>query len=62
MAGDDWPAVVPKYQEGAAEVGASDAVVEERGSGCPGFGNVIRGSCAGSLVIWVGYVGDVPMR
>ena len=47
-------------QEGAAEVGVADKVVGYRGSRCPKFRNVIRGSCTGSLIIWVVYVGDVP--
>ena len=42
-----------KTQEGAAEVGTSNKGVGERGGGCPDFGNVIRGSCEGSLIVWV---------
>ena len=47
-------------QEVAAEVGVSDKGFGERGSGCPNFGNVLRGSCTGSIILLVGDMGDVP--
>ena len=47
-------------QEGAAEVGATEKVAGERRSVCLDFGNVLRGSCSGSIFIWVRDVGYVP--
>ena len=42
------------------EVVAADKGVGERGSVLPEFGNVLFGSCAGSLVLLVVDVGYVP--
>ena len=42
------------------EVDAADAGVGKIGSGFPDVGNILRGSCAVCLVVWVGDVGYVP--
>ena len=47
-------------QEGEVEVVAADKGVGERGSVLPDFGNVLFGSCAGSLILLVVDVGYVP--
>ena len=40
-------------------MGAADAGVGKKGSGCPDVGNVLRGSCACGPIVWVGDVGDL---
>ena len=54
--------VSTQHQEDASEVGTADKGVWERGRVCPYFGNVLCGSCAGNLIIWVGDVGDLPIH
>ena len=49
-----------QLQTGAAEVGATDAVVGERVSGCPDVRDFLRFSGAVSLIIWIGEVGYLP--
>ena len=46
--------------ECAEELGATGKGVADRGRGRPDFRDVLSDNCAGSLVIWVGDVGDVP--
>ena len=43
-------------------MGAADAVLGNRGSGCLVVDNVLRGSFAGSPVVWFGDVGYVPIH
>ena len=48
-------------QEGVSELGADDKGVGERRIVCPDFGDVLPGSCVGSLIVWLIDLGDVTM-
>ena len=49
-----------QHKEGAVELGAPNKGVGERGRVFPDFRNVICVGCAGSIIISVGDMGDVP--